>query len=223
MDIETAHRGSSRSRFERALAILAGLAAVLAALLATLQVDASRWEEQAMVTATRLAVRVFEASAATGLLSMYQFQTEREATLLAIDASARDLLAAQASAVVVGQQAVATAEARAAERLTVAGEAMSRAPGEASPVDAHTGAILALTVDDMAGSVEELNDQLALAERYGTRSNRAVFALTLLAIGAVLLGLAGVMGGSRTGRISLGASAVALLLSAVCAGAALAT
>jgi hypothetical protein len=222
VDIETAHRGSGRSRFERALAILAGLAAVLAALLATLQVDASRWEEQAMVTATRLAVRVFEASAATGLLSMYQFQAEREATLLAIDASARDLLAAQASAVAVGQQAVATAEARAAERLTVAGEAMSRAPGEASPVDAHTGAILALTVDDMAGSVEELNDQLALAERYGTRSNRAVFALSLLAIGAVLLGLAGVMGETRTGRISLGASAVALLLSAVWAGAALA-
>ena len=74
----------------------------------------------------------------------------------------------------------------------------------------------------MAGSVEELNDQLALAERYGTRSNRAVFALSLLAIGAVLLGLAGVMGETRTGRISLGASAVALLLSAVWAGAALA-
>ncbi len=222
MDIETAHRGSGRSRFERALAILAGLAAVLAALLATLQVDASRWEEQAMVTATRLAVRVFEASAATGLLSMYQFQAEREATLLAIDASARDLLAAQASAVAAGQRAVATAEARAAERLTVAGEAMSRAPGEVSPVDAHTRTILALTVDDMAGSVEELNDQLALAERYGTRSNRAVFALSLLAIGAVLLGLAGVMGETRTGQISLGASAVALLLSAVWAGAALA-
>ena len=222
MDIETAHRGSGRSRFERALAILAGLAAVLAALLATLQVDASRWEEQAMVTATRLAVRVFEASAATGLLSMYQFQAEREATLLAIDASARDLLAAQAPAVAAAQRAVATAEARAAERLTVAGEAMSRAPGEASPVDAHTRTILALTVDDMAGSAEELNHQLALAERYGTRGTRAVFALSLLAIGAVLLGLAGVMGETRTGRISLGASAVALLLSAVWAGAALA-
>jgi hypothetical protein len=222
VDIETAHRGSGRSRFERMLAILAGLAAVLAALLATLQVDASRWEEQAMVTATRLAVRVFEASAATGLLSMYQFQAEREATLLAIDASARDLLAAQAPAVAAGQRAMATAEARAAERLTVAGEAMSRAPGEASPVDAHTRTILALTVDDMAGSVEELNDQLALAERYGTRGTRAVFALSLLAIGAVLLGLAGVMGETRTGRISLGASAVALLLSAVWAGAALA-
>jgi hypothetical protein len=223
VDIEAVHRGSGRSRFERALAILAGLTAVLAALLATLEVDASRQEEQAMVTATRLAVRVFEASAATGLLSMYQFQTEREATLLAIDATARDLLAARAPEVAEAQRAMATAEARTAERLTVAGEVMSRAPDEASPVDAHTRAVLAQTVNDMAGSVEQLNDQLFLAERYGTRSNRAVFALTLLAIGAVLLGLAGVMGGSRTGRISLGVSAVALLLSAVCAGAALAT
>ena len=91
MDIETVHRGSSRSRFERALAILAGLAAVLAALLATLQVDASRWEEQARVNATRLAVQVFEAKRRHGLLSTYQFQTEQEATLLGIDASARDL------------------------------------------------------------------------------------------------------------------------------------
>jgi hypothetical protein len=222
VNIETVHRSSGRSRFERALAILAGFAAVLAALLATLQVDASRWEEQAMVGATRLAVRVFEASAATGLLSMYQFQTEREATLLSIDAAARDLLAAQQPAVAAGQRAVATAEARAAERLTVAGEAMSRAPDETSPVDDHTRAVLALSVADMAGSVEELSDQLALAERYGTRGNRAVFALSLLAIGAVLLGMAGVMGETRTGRISLGAAAVALLLSAVWGGAALA-
>jgi hypothetical protein len=221
VDIETVHRGSSRSRFERSLAILAGLAAVLAALLATLQVDASRWEEQAMVNATRLAVQVFEASAATGLLSMYQFQAEREAALLSIDASARDLLAEQAPAVAAAQRAIATAEARAAERLTVAGGSMSQPPGEASPVDAHTRAVLGLTIDDMAGSVEELSDQLALAERYGTRGNRAVFALSLLAIGAVLLGLAGVMGATRTGRMSLGASAVALLLSVIWAGAAL--
>jgi hypothetical protein len=89
-------------------------------------------------------------------------------------------------------------------------------------VDAHTRAVLALTIDDMAGSVEELNDQLALAERYGTRGSRAVFALSLLAIGAVLLGLAGVMGATRTGRISLGAATVALLLSVIWAGAALA-
>jgi len=222
VDIETAHKGSGRSRFERALAILAGLAAVLAALLATLQVDASRWGEQAMVNATRRAVQVSEASAATGLLSMYQFQAEQEATLLSIDASARDLLATQSPTVAEAQRAMATAEARAAERLTVAGEAMSQVPSEASPVDAHTRAVLALTIDDMAGSVEELNDQLALAERYGTRGSRAVFALSLLAIGAVLLGLAGVMGATRTGRISLGAATVALLLSVIWAGAALA-
>ena len=215
------HRGSGRSRFERVLAILAGLAAVLAALIATLEVDAGRQEEQAMVTATRLAVRVFEASAATGLLSMYQFQTGREATLLSIEASSRDLLATAVPAVAEAQRAMATAEARAAERLTVAGEAMSRAPEEASPVDAHTRAVLALTLDDMAGSVEELNDQLAMAERYGIRGTRAIFALSLLAIGAVLLGLAGVMGATRTGRIALGASAVALLLSVGWAGAAL--
>jgi hypothetical protein len=222
VDIETVHRGSSRSRFERALAILAGLTAVLAALLATLQVDASRWEEQARVNATRLAVQVFEGSAATGILSTYQFQTAQEATLLSIDASARDLQAAQAPAVAASQQAMATAETRTAERLTIAGEAMSRAPDDASPVDAHTRAVLALTVDDMAGSVEELNDQLALADQYGTRGTRAVFALSLLAIGAVLLGLAGVMGATRTGRISFGASAVALLLSVIWAGMALA-
>jgi hypothetical protein len=221
VDIEAVYSGSGRSRFERGLAILAGLAAVLAALLATLEVDASRHEEQAMVTATRLAVGVFEATAATGLLNMYQFQSEREAMLLAIDGAARDVLAAQVADVAALQQAMATAEARTAERLTVAGEAMSRAPGEASPVDAHTRAILAQTVADMAGSVEELSDQLALAERHGMRGSRAVFALTLLAIGAVLLGLAGVMGETRTGRISLGAAAVSLLLATIWAGAAL--
>ncbi len=221
MDIETAHRGTGRSRFERALAVLAGLAAVLAALLATLEVDAGRHEEQARVNATVLGVRVFEATAATGLLSMYQFQAEREARLLGLEASSRDLLVAQGTEGGTGQLAMATAEARAAERLTGVAEAMSRAPGEASPVDSHTRTILALTVEDMAGSVGELNDQLAVAERYGTRGNWSVSALSLLAIGAVLLGLAGVMGATRTGRISLGASAVALLLSVGWAGSAL--
>jgi hypothetical protein len=221
VDIETAHRGSGRSRFERALAILAGLAAVLAALLATLQVDANRRGDQAMVTASLLAVQVFEASAATGVLDVYQFQALQEATLLGIESATRSQEAAQATPVAGTQQAMATAEAKAAQRLTVAGEAMSQAQGEASLVDAHTRAVLNQTVDEMAGSVQELNDQLALADRYGTRGNRAVFALSLLAIGAVLLGLAGVMGATRTGRIALATSAVALLLSAIWAGAAL--
>src|SRR5262249_37512914 len=150
-----------------------------------------------------------------GLLDVYQFQAGQEATLLNIDSATRSQEAAQATPVAGMQQAMATAEAMAAQRLTVAAGAMSQAPGEESPVDPHTRAVLNQTVDDMAGSVQELNDQLALAERYGTRGTRAVFALSLLAIGAVLLGLAGAMGATRTGRIALGTSAAALLLSVI--------
>src|SRR3954453_19742822 len=138
MDIETAHKGSGRSGFERSLAILAGLAAVLAALLATLQVDSSRRGDQAMETATRLAVQVFEASAATGVLSVYQYQAGQEAPLLDIESSAHSQASVQATPIAVTQQAIATAEAKAAQRLTIAAAAMSLAPGEESPVDAHT-------------------------------------------------------------------------------------
>jgi len=122
LDIETAHKGSGRSRFEQSLAILAGLTAVLAALLATLQVDSSRRGDQAMVTATRLAVQVFEASAATGILDVYQFQAGQESTLLGVEAATRGQEAVQATPVTRTQQAMATAEAKAAQRLTTLGK-----------------------------------------------------------------------------------------------------
>jgi ribose/xylose/arabinose/galactoside ABC-type transport system permease subunit len=52
---------------------------------------------------------------------------------------------------------------------------------------------------------------------YGTRQERAMFPIALVAIAAVLLGLAGFMGG-RTGRVSMVVAAVALAVAVAWGG-----
>ena len=55
--------------------------------------------------------------------------------------------------------------------------------------------------------------QVDLSNTYGTEQNRSVFALTLVAIAAALLGLAAVLRAGPGGRIALVAGTIALLLS----------
>jgi hypothetical protein len=54
--------------------------------------------------------------------------------------------------------------------------------------------------------------QVDVADTYGTRQERAMFAIALVALAAVLLGLAGLVGSGRGSRVSLVAAAVALVL-----------
>jgi hypothetical protein len=60
--------------------------------------------------------------------------------------------------------------------------------------------------------LEEQNRLVDRADRYGTRQERAMFAIALVAIAAVLLGPAGLVGDGRGGRIALVVAAAALAL-----------
>jgi hypothetical protein len=68
---------------------------------------------------------------------------------------------------------------------------------------------------DWAGLLSEQIRQMDIADRYGDRGNRTLFGLSLLALGAVLIGLAAVLGGGLPGRVVISAATLALLAAAV--------
>lgn len=59
MDLEVVHKAAGTTRFEKAPALLVGLAAVVASLLGTLEVSANKRQEQAQAVAVRLTVQAF--------------------------------------------------------------------------------------------------------------------------------------------------------------------
>ncbi|MGH2545367.1 MAG: hypothetical protein ACRDHJ_00630 [Actinomycetota bacterium] len=129
-----------------------------------------------------------------------------------IDATARLLEASEASPearrVAVG---LSRAESAAAGRLSQAVEAMGRVP-EGAPLDPATRRLVTASLGETRRVLAFQNAQVDRADRYGTRQERAMFAIALVAIAAVLLGLAGLFGGGRSGTIALVVAAVALVV-----------
>lgn len=80
---------------------------------------------------------------------------------------------------------------------------MATLPPSARGVDQAILEALNTQVIDLPPVVEEQNAAVDRAALYGTRQERSMFGLALVAIAASLLGLAGLTGSSRAGRISL--------------------
>ena len=209
LDVETGLGGGERTRFQRWLAVLVGIAAVAAALIATLEADADRREEHAFVRGSRLSLDIFEGIAGSAPRTSLQARGLEQAIALNVEATAR--LAESGDELVELRAALAAAESRASDRLIELVERMTAVPGAESGVDPHTREILASDPMVLTEVVLEQNEQVDAAERFGTRQDRAIFALSLVAITAVLLGLAGVMGEGRPGRVALVVAALALL------------
>lgn len=209
LDVETA--GSvGQTRFKRWLAILVGVTALAAALLATLEADAGRREERAFVRGSRLSLDIFENVAGSGPRNSFQARGVETSLALGAEATARFLAAdGDLDPLDLGR---ALADQAAADRIPGIVERMAAVPGPESDLDAHTREVLASTPAQLQSIVEDQNAAIDAAERFGTRQDRSIFALSLAAIAAVLLGLAGVIGEGRAGRIVLVTAALALLL-----------
>lgn len=247
MDVETVHAGEG-TRFGRTLSVLVGTAAVVAAALGALQMDASTRQSRAQAEGARLSVTVFEGLAAQGMVTSFQLSSLQQAIEPSIESLARRLEALEGPDIAGFEDALAAAQEAAAQRILRIAQAMSAAPGAGSDLDPHTLEVLARIPDfsDLFEAVargelpEESPDQIAargkevfdrltaeqnrqvdLAETYGARSDRTVFALSLLALAAVLLALAGVTGEGTTGRAAMWSGAVVLALSAAAGGSAL--
>jgi hypothetical protein len=213
MEIDTmAESRSLGSGFRRRLSVLVGISAVTATLLAAFESDSGRREEEAFVRSSRASIQIFAELAGSAPLTQFAANGLRRAIQIDVGAGGR-VLATRGASSEATRLAMATAEAQsaAAQRYAEAVRAMSRVPTD-SPIDPGTRALLTSDLPRVRRLLEEQNRLVDRADRYGTRQERAMFAIALVAIAAVLLGLAGLVGDGRGGAAALGVAAAALAL-----------
>jgi hypothetical protein len=218
MDVETA--GSTEngsSRFRKLLAVLVGTTAVYAALLTALHGEIERRGERAALLSTRLSATANEVLGVRGLIDSLRHIQEIDKNQLGAQGMGR-VATGTGPPAADREWGAGQAELAAATRL---GEIpLVPTSSDTAPLDPHTARVL--TMDDSAiqAVIDEQNRQVDLAGKYGDRSDRTFLALSLLAVAAVFLGLAGLLGATRLGRLSLGGAGALLVVSAVAAASA---
>jgi hypothetical protein len=213
MDIETAHGIEGKGRWDVLIALLVAAAAVIGSLLAVLEVHSSKNEERALLESSRRSVQVFTRVATFGILSSMRVNTERAAIDLFSEAQLRALTGTQGWSVSEAEAALGAADLVAAQQLSSLAESLSDPP-RGSGLDRQTEAVLGASQDDIEGLVERQNDLVDEAARHGDRNTRATFALSILAVAAVMIALAGMFGRSTQGRLALVTSALLMVLAA---------
>jgi hypothetical protein len=202
------------STLRRTLGVLAGAAALIAALLGALQIDSSRKSSRAAAESSRLAVEIFEELTSAGLdLSLDAFVI-REQFEIEINADAINVLTGDGAQSGLG--AVARADKRSASRLKRAWATMI-----GKPLGLESGP--ALLAEQMAlkergdAMVARQNASFAEAEKFGRRSGGASRGLLLVATAAALFALAGSIHDRWPAWLALG-TGVLVLLAAVVTG-----
>ena len=210
LDIESVPR-EGKTRFDRWLGALVGVAAITASLLATLEMASGKQEEGAFTKASRLAVRISTRVAVSGLRTSLEGSAFTQAASLGLEATNRQLAALRSGDEAAA--AIALADELASHRLLDLATRLAEEPSSESGVDPEAREALAATNPELRRLVAEQNRQVDLAERYGGRENAAIFGLSLLAVAAVLLGLAGLIGEGRQGMRILAVATVTLAVS----------
>jgi hypothetical protein len=209
------------TRFERILALLVGLTALVASLLATLELDSGRKGDRASLLGARLPVQIFEGIASSQLRSDFHLNTQREAVGVGIAALSRQITALRAGQQLAFEGVVGRADYAASRRLQAAAREMAAISPESRGVDRHTAETILVTTKALKEQVRMQGKVIDRANRFSNRDGKAVFALSLVAISAALLGLAAVLKAGPGGRIALTAGALALALSIAWGGFAL--
>jgi len=216
-DIEAAAKSSelpdSRRRW---LAVLVGLAAVLAGVLTLAERSAGRHEQQALQDATRQSLAIFVNIAGSQSRSQFTADNVRRALLVGTEGLARVIKTkGEAFKLATGRSG---ADTRSQKRLVEVTKEMDNANGRDTPVDDFTAQVISSDEKKLRRLLASQNQAVDDANTWGNRSNRATYALGLTAIAAALLALAGMMGAARSGRIALIAAGVSLLFSSLCGG-----
>lgn len=214
VDVENAVPGSHLPpRFKRWLAILVGATAISAAGLAWMESDNSRKEQNAFVDASRSALDAFVKLGASGPRFQFEVNAVRQSTLLDARSTARAATASIETLplqIALGQS---IADNQASRRLLAVSRRLKDLPDSAPGLDEIASDSLRIRSEADIEPIYGAQDAaLSDAERYGTRQQRAMYGLSLLAVAASLLGLAGLIGAGRSGRIALSTATGALTI-----------
>ncbi|MGA3057785.1 MAG: hypothetical protein ABSE70_07090 [Candidatus Limnocylindrales bacterium] len=187
-------------RFDLIAAILIGLIALLAAVLAATQIYASEAATRANMRAARLADDLSARISVSSQALDSAVGAQEVALALGMESASRQLTGIQHGD--DATVAVGAAQERAFDKLRKALAATSDTTGNA-PVDAYTRGLLEASTADLQKELAEQNRQVDLANEAGSREQRAVLGLSFLALAGVLTGLGAVLRESRAGWIAL--------------------
>jgi hypothetical protein len=197
----------SERRFDLAAAILIGSIALMAAILAVIQIDAGQTSSRAQMRAARLAADLATRLSVSAEATDSALGNQQLALLLGMQSASLGLAAATSGD--PAGLAVADAEQQAYQVFQQA-LADTAASGGAAPLDAYTAGLLTATTAGLRAEVAEQNRQVDIANQSGDREQRAVFGLSLLALAGVLTGLAAVLREGRAGWAMLSMAGLGL-------------
>jgi hypothetical protein len=197
-------------RFDLLSAILIGVVAVLAAILAVVQIDtaqnASRAQQQAASLAADLSARIETSDLAQEQLLLLS----QRSLIMAMQATARQIAGLTYEDPSAAE--IANAETAASSKLAAALRDTAATSGGA-PLDPYTSAMIKATTIDLLAEVKEQNRQVDLANAYSDRNTQSILGLSFLALAGVLTGLGAVLREGRAGWFAL-ASAGAMAAAA---------
>lgn len=179
------------------------------------ETDAGRQEERAQIDAGRTGIDLFVGIAASQPRLQFDVAADRRAILL--EGISRKRTGASSLELEPLQIALGAsiADLATSTRLRDLAEEMAKLPSSAPGVDERTAGSFRLETQEDADRLLALQlESIDVADEYGTRQERATFAIGLVAIAGSLLGLAGLVGAGRAGSLALG-TAASLIVAAV--------
>jgi hypothetical protein len=202
IDLDVVVDARTSSSFDKALAWLIGIAALTAAFLVLVQVDRSAQSMRAQVRSTIAASELTTAMSATAEVARFRLATSQTATLDGMAGLSRQMAGLEADD--PAEVAKGVAEEDAASRLEAIAEAMAAFPPEDGPLDAYAQRMVTVTGEELQALQDERNALVDLeAPRAGGQGRLVTAALSLVALAAVLAGLAAVLRQGRAGGVTL--------------------
>lgn len=205
-------------RFDLLAALLIGTIAVLASVLAVVQIDTSQRSVRAQQEASRLTADLSARLQVSGMVQQVTLSQEQAALALSLEGSSRGLTgfdSGDEGAVEIGSAelsaSTALAEALSATARTVSGP----------PLDVYVAGLIDATMGELTGELTEQNKQVDLANDASLRNTRSILGLSFLALAGVLTGLGAVLREGRAGWFALwfagamSGAAAAMAISAV--------
>ncbi|MGD0018166.1 MAG: hypothetical protein ABSD62_02845 [Candidatus Limnocylindrales bacterium] len=187
-------------RFDLLAAVLIGAIAMLAAVLAVIQIGSGQTSGRAQIEAARLTADLTARLEVSAMAQNEAVVEQQGALALSLQGVGRQIAGLQYTD--DGAGAIGETERQAATDLAAALAATSATSG-GSPLDSYTSGLVKATTQQLWAEVNEQNRQVDIANDASGRNSRSILGLSFLALAGVLTGLAAVLREGRAGWFAL--------------------